>query len=50
MLKAVCSDADCGFLLRTSKKIMFAIQEVGGLSCPVRQSDMAHDRLVPVGE
>ena len=51
MLKAVCSDADCGFLLRTSKKhLLFAIQEVGGLSCPVCQSDMAHDRLVPVGE
>ena len=51
MLKAECTDADCGFLLRTSKKhLMFAIQEVGGLSCPVCQSDMAHDRLVPVGE
>ena len=51
MLKAEYTDADCGFLLRTSKKhLLFAIQEVGGLSCPVCQSDMAHDRLVPVGE
>ena len=51
MLKAECTDADCGFLLRTSKKhLQFAIDEVGGLSCPVCQSDMAHDRLVPVGE
>ena len=51
MLKAECTDADCGFLLRTSKKhLLFAIQQVGGLSCPVCQSDMAHDRLVPVGE
>ena len=51
MLKAECTDAGCGFMLRTSKKhLLFAIQEVGGLSCPVCQSDMAHDRLVPVGE
>ena len=43
----------CGIKLnlRTSKKhLMFAIEQVGGLACPVCQSDMAHDRLVPVGE
>lgn len=51
MMKALCSDADCGFAFRTTRKhLQFAIDEVGGVSCPVCQSDMAHDRLVPVGE
>ena len=46
MLKACCTDKDCGFAFRTTRKhLQFAINEVGGVSCPVCQSDMVHDPL-----
>ena len=48
MMKALCSDTDCGFSFRTTRKhLQFAVDEVGGVACPVCQSDMMHD---PLGE
>ena len=45
MMKASCSDTDCGFAFRTTRKhLQFAVDEVGGVACPVCQSDM-HDPL-----
>jgi hypothetical protein len=42
-LKAECPDRQCGFIFRTSRQqLQKAIDSVGGVACPVCQSDMYH--------
>lgn len=46
MMKASCSDTDCGFTFRTTRlHLQRAVDAVGGVACPVCQHDMAHDPL-----